>query len=123
MLSELLVGVPRDVPTGEPVTAADLLAREVPSARVTTGFIGHTDYRFRLREPASSFSLGGEPIILLDGVMISGAGGELALEALKQIPASDVLEIEVLRGPAATSPYPMGANGVVLVKTRRGGGR
>ena len=79
-----------------------------------------------MRASASSFTLRGEPLILLDGVMISSGGatgGATALDALKQIPASDVIEIEVLRGPAATARYPLAANGVVLVETRAGGGR
>ena len=122
VLSELLVGVQGDEPTGTALTAADLLAMEVPSARVTSGAIGRTDYAFRLRAAASSLTLRGEPIILLDGVMISQAG-ETALDALSQIPASEVLEIEVLRGAAASARYPLAANGVVLVKTRGGGGR
>lgn len=122
VLSDLLVGVHRNEPTGDPLTAADLLAIKVPSARVTSGFIGHNDYTFRLRASASSLTLSGEPIILLDGVMISRGAGT-ALDALSQIPASDVIEIEVLRGPAAALRYPLAANGVVLVKTRAGGGR
>ena len=40
------------------------------------------------------------------------------MEALSQIPASQVLDIRVLRGPVAAFLYPLAANGVVLVTTR-----
>ena len=118
VLSELLVGVPSAVPDDIPVTAADLLAIEVPSARVTSGQIGRTTYSIQLRTTAASLTQSGEPLILIDGVMISRLGQ--AMEALSQISASDVESIEVLMGPSATVRYPMAANGVVLVRTRAG---
>ena len=118
VLSELLVGVSRDEPMASLLTAADLLAIEVPSARVRSGNVGKTDYAIRLRESATSFTQSVEPLVYVDGVMISGLGQ--AFEALSQISASDVEDIKVLRGPAAAFLYPMAANGVVLVKTRSG---
>ena len=43
------------------------------------------------------------------------------MEALRQIPASDVEDIKVLKGPAAAFLYPLAANGVVAVTTRSAG--
>ena len=40
-------------------------------------------------------------------------------DVLSQIPASDVEDIEVLRGPTAAFLYPFAANGVVEVRTKR----
>lgn len=121
VLSELLVGVPRDRPlTAGSLTAADLLAFEAPSTRVTSGNVGKIDYLIQLRASANTFNLSREPLVLIDGVMI---GPGQALETLSQIPASDVLDIEVLTGPAAMARYPLAANGVVLVKTRWGSHR
>ena len=121
VLSQLLVGVRRDRPLAAgSLTAADLLAFEAPSTRVTSGNIGKTDYAIQLRASANTFNLSSEPLVLIDGVMI-GLGQ--VLETLSQIPASDVLDIEVLTGPAAMARYPLAANGVVLVKTRWGRGR
>ena len=111
-------GSPSAVPDDIPVTAADLLAIEVPSARVTSGQIGRTTYSIQLRTTAASLTQSGEPLILIDGVMISRLGQ--AMDALSQISASDVESIEVLMGPSATVRYPMAANGVVLVRTRAG---
>ena len=121
VLSELLVGAQRDEPIAGPVTAADLLAIEVPSTRVITGNVGRTDYRIQLRASATSFTQSTEPLVFIDDVLVSGLGQ--ALEALSQISASDVEKIEVLRGPAAAIRYPLAANGVVLVTTQSSGRR
>ena len=85
---------------------------------MTSGQIGRTTYSIQLRTTAASLTQSGEPLILIDGVMISRLGQ--AMEALSQISASDVESIEVLMGPSATVRYPMAANGVVLVRTRAG---
>ena len=120
VLSELLVGVRRDRPlTAGSLTAADLLAFKVPSARVMTDEIGRTDYPIRLRASATTFMWNADPLVLIDGVVISWQGGQ-AMEALSQIPASDVEDLKVLRGPAAAFLYPLAANGVVVVTTRSG---
>ena len=121
VLDELLVQVPGDAPRASQLTAADLLAIQVPSTRVLGDDVGRTDYRIRLRGAASSFTLGQEPLVLVDGVMVSRLGR--ALDVLRQIPASNVVSIKVLRGPAAAVEYPMAANGVVLVTTHAQGGR
>ena len=117
VLSELVVGVPRDEPKGGPLNAAHLLAIKVPDARVLSGVVGQTDYLFRLRAPVTSFTQSLVPLVVIDGVMISPGH---AFEALSQIPASHVEDIEVLRGPTAAFRYPLAANGVVLVTTRSG---
>jgi TonB-dependent SusC/RagA subfamily outer membrane receptor len=117
-LSELLVRAGR-VPDGSIAgarTAADLLASEVPRTRVNTGDVGKNDFQIRLRDGVT-MSGNVEPLILIDGVLMSN---DEAYDALRSIPASDVREIEVLKGPAAASLYPLAANGVVLVTTKRG---
>ena len=146
VLAELLGD---DEPMAGVLTAADLVAIEVPSARlipqrvarntneeIRPGWVGEmpslipgarapfpgqdegqqTDGRFT----TSTQSL--EPLVFIDGVRI-GLGQ--AFEALSQIPASYVEDIEVLRRLAATARYPMAEDGVVVVvvKTRSGGGR
>ena len=121
VLSELFVGVPRDRPSvAEALTAADLLAIKVPSARVTSGIIGKNNYPIRLWG-FNSLTRSSEPLVLIDGVIVSSIGH--ALEALRQIPAEHVEDIEVLRGPVAAFLFPYAAGGVVLVTTRSGGGR
>jgi hypothetical protein len=129
VLTELLVNVPGNQSTAElasqvgRLTAADMLAFKVPSTRVTDGDPGNASYAVRLRASGTSFQLNTEALIVIDGVMISGHQGR-AMEALRQIPASEVADLKVLRGPAAAFLYPFAANGVVVVTTRgRSGGR
>lgn len=123
ILSELVVnGAPARVrPRDETaLTAADLLANEVPRTRANPGDIGTNDFRISLRE-ATTISGDVNPMILIDGVVMSRSRDAYA--TLMSIPAADVLDIEVLKGPAAASLYPFAANGVIRIRTKRGGGR
>lgn len=118
MLQELLVRTGRPTERSVEVarSAADMLADQVPRTRVNTSIVGKTDYTITLR---SITTLTGSinPIVLIDGVMISRT--EDAFDALQRIPASDVQEIQVLKGADAFQ-YPFAANGVIIVKTKRG---
>jgi len=100
-------------------SAADLLADKVPRTRANSGIVGKTDFVINLRG-TSTLQGTEEPIILIDGVVMSQASA--AFEALERIPASDVEEIQVLKGTEAFK-YPYSANGVVNVVTKRGSGR
>ena len=67
------------------------------------------------------------PAIYLDGVRIDDRSSALpgsrepqAFHTLELIPASEVKQIRVLRGPAASARYAGAANGVILIETRRG---
>lgn len=68
------------------------------------------------------------PSVYLDGVRIdsrgppaSVTGNGYALGVLQTIPADQVERVRVLSGPAATSKYQDGANGVIVIETVRGG--
>ncbi len=117
ILDDLLVGVPRNrLGIEEPQTAADLVANKVPRfLRTNSGIVGRDDGVINLRG-TTSFSSGVQPHVYIDGIKVSG--GETALEVLTQIPASQVLDVQVLRGPVAAFLYPLAANGVVVVTTR-----
>lgn len=62
----------------------------------------------------STFSGSNEALIVVDGFQSDG-------RQLMAISPSDVEKIEVLKGPAAASYGVRGANGVLLVTTRRSG--
>jgi len=66
----------------------------------------------------SSFTSSNEPLYVLDGMTIQpGPGG-----ALEGINPQDIEKIEVLKDIGSTSFYgSRGANGVILIKTKRGG--
>jgi hypothetical protein len=103
----------------ETMTAADLIARQVLGASVTPRVGDQGARSFTLRGQGSVL-LGSEPAVYLDGIRIGGTLDQ-ALDILTQIPAYDVEEIQVFRGPATTT-MSADADGVILV-TRRTGGR
>jgi outer membrane receptor protein involved in Fe transport len=110
------------------MTAADLLQQRVPGLTVdrSSGAIGG-GAKVLIRG-LSSVSESNAPAIYPDGVPIGERSSPLrgrrepqAFHVLEQIPASDVRQIRVLRGPAAAARYAGAANGVILIETRRGG--
>jgi outer membrane receptor protein involved in Fe transport len=120
VLDEILVVGPRParVPQiAEPRTAADLLAGKIPGVLSNPGEVGIQSSRMRVRG-VSSLTVVRDPVVYLDGVRLTGGFRE-ALARLRQIPASDVRHIEVLRGPAAA--FLQGsADGAIRVWTRQG---
>lgn len=87
----------------------------------TTG----TAQRIRIRG-ANSVSLSNEPLIYIDGVRMDddftgfGVGGQ-EVSRINDINPNDIADIEVVKGPAASAMYgTAGANGVILITTKRG---
>lgn len=77
---------------------------------------------------AASISGGGQPLFVIDGVPLndeartSAQGGGSALNPLLNIPAADIESMTVLKDAAAAAIYgSRGSNGVVLIKTKKGG--
>ena len=101
---------------GEARTAAELVARKVLDMNPNSGNLGLNTNPVRLRG-AGTFGPGGEPAVFVDGVRIGTFGP--AMEVLSQIPARDVRNIRVLRGPA--SAFLEGsADGSIHIETRPG---
>ena len=99
-------------------TAAELLARQVLDVNANSGNLGWNANPVLLRG-TGTIRLSGEPAIFLDGVRIGAFGP--AMEVLSQIPAKDVKNIRVQRGPA--SAFLQGsANGSIHIETRSGSG-
>ena len=90
----------------------DVIASRVPGLEVVTTPGG---YSFRIRG-ANSFAGSGEPLCVLDGVPIRAGGISAALGSLQP---RDLARVEVLRDAAASSYGPRGANGVILITTKR----
>ena len=72
-----------------------------------------------------------QPIIIVDGVPIENPPGLTAIgrgtdwgSAINNINADDIEEVSILKGPTASAQYGMrGANGVVLITTKKGSKR
>jgi TonB-dependent SusC/RagA subfamily outer membrane receptor len=78
--------------------------------------LGNGEFSVRIRG-TRSFSGGNEPLIIIDGVpAVSATVG------LTRVTPSDVKRIDVLKGAAATMYGSRGANGVILITTKRGAG-
>ncbi len=117
------------------VTNADqMLQGKVAGVQVTTNSGapgGATSVRIR---GASSLNSSNEPLYIIDGVPMSTAGsdiggfdwaggtnGQTKVNPLAAIAPSDIISIDVLKDASACAIYgAAGANGVVMVTTRRG---
>ena len=119
VLDELIARTsqPREQRQERAHTAIDLLEMQLPRMRTASGIVGQTDFALNLRS-VNTLTGSSTPLIVIDGVAMTRPDG--AYEALLRIPASDVEEIELLKGPAAAFLYPYAANGVVRVRTKKG---
>ncbi len=77
----------------------------------------------------TSINAGNEPLYVIDGMLVSSDGGDMTtgvtlgprIGALAAINPSDIESIEILKDASATAIYgSRGANGVVLITTKRG---
>ncbi|MEK7381392.1 MAG: SusC/RagA family TonB-linked outer membrane protein, partial [Gemmatimonadota bacterium] len=107
---------------------ADLLQGRAPGVSInqSSGGTG-AGARIRIRG-SNSVSLSNEPIFIVDGVRIEsapssttiGVGGQ-SPSRINDINPEDIESIEVVKGPSAAALYgTRAANGVVLIKTKRG---
>ncbi|MEO8193700.1 MAG: TonB-dependent receptor plug domain-containing protein [Gemmatimonadales bacterium] len=117
---------PHDTPAGTSVTADDiertpmvpieeLLTTKFAGVSVTRAADGGLIVRIR---GATSINGSNEPLYVIDGVPIeAGPGGSLT-----GIAPNDIASIEVLKDAASTTLYGLrGANGVIIIKTKRPG--
>ena len=92
----------------------ELLMARVPGLEVMRD--GGGDYRLRIRG-SRSFYGSDEPLLVIDGMPIRQGGMS---RALMGIHPADVARIDVLKDAAAASSYGvLGANGVILITTRK----
>lgn len=112
--------------------ASDLLQSRVPGVTVTAsgGTVGGNS-KIRIRG-SSSLSLSNDPLIIVDGIRVNndlgddpnngaiGVGGQAA-SRFNDINPEDIENIEVVKGPAASSLYgTAAANGVIYITTKHG---
>ena len=121
---------------GVAANADQMLAGKIPGVQVTSnsGAPGAaTSIRIR---GASSINSSNEPLYIIDGVQMSGAAGTIggfdwtgdgsagqtqATNPLAGISPNDIVSIDVLKDASATAIYgAAGANGVIIINTRRG---
>ena len=120
------------------VAGKDITALPVPSfesalqgkaagVQVTTGSgLAGSPALIRIRGIAS-VSAGGDPLYVIDGIPITqdyflrGNGGGMNTNPLASINPNDIESVDILKDAAATGIYgSRGANGVILITTKRG---
>lgn len=111
--------------------ASDMLQSRVPGVTVTAsgGTVGG-NAKIRIRG-ASSLSLSNDPLIIVDGIRVNddfgdgtngmiGVGGQTP-SRFNDLNPEDIENIEVVKGPAASSLYgTAAANGVIYITTKHG---
>ena len=113
-------------------STTEAVAELAPGVQVlqTTGQVG-SGSRLLVRG-IKSLTLTSEPVIYVDGVLVAGPSsmpmsersGVIRASVLDHIVPASIERVEILRGPAASARYgPEARNGVILIYTKRGGGR
>ncbi len=115
-----------DLPKGPINNMAEVLQGRVAGVNLQSaaGTVGSSQ-RIRIRG-ANSLSLSNEPLLYVDGVLVSNGKGGISLggqdySRLNDINPEEIENVEILKGPAASAIYgSAAANGVVLISTKRG---
>ncbi len=114
-------GVPHSVMTAEEIERApgrsleQLLMDRFPGVMVTRTPDGGISVRIR---GVGSFMSNNQPLCMVDDVPVDIEHGS----SLRAINPHDIASIEVVQDPAGTAMYGVrGANGVILIKTKRPG--
>ncbi|HEY0970940.1 MAG TPA: SusC/RagA family TonB-linked outer membrane protein [Gemmatimonadales bacterium] len=111
-----------------PVTnMGDLLTARAPGVQVLPGTQTGTGARVRIRG-SSSLSLSNDPIYIIDGVRMESSSGSSSIGVGGSLPSrvadinpEEIESIEVVKGPSAATLYGTdAANGVIVIKTKRG---
>jgi TonB-dependent starch-binding outer membrane protein SusC len=111
-----------DFNTGRVVSPEQLIAGKVPGVQIVdTGEPGG-GISIRIRG-GSSVTSSNEPLFVVDGVPLSVGGGlSSGRNPLNFLNPNDIETITVLKDASATAIYgSRGANGVVMIETKRGG--
>lgn len=104
------------------------LSGQAPGVQVLqSGGTSGTGSRIRVRG-VNSLSLSNEPLIVVDGIRVTGGGNASSIGIGGQAPSrlddfnpEEIESIEVLKGPAAAGLYgTQAANGVIQITTKRG---
>ncbi|NUQ19980.1 MAG: TonB-dependent receptor plug domain-containing protein, partial [Gemmatimonadaceae bacterium] len=115
--------VVRDAPV---TTLADLVAARVPGAQVVlnAGLTGIAP-RVRIRG-INSLTIGNDPLLVVDGIRVENSSGSIGTYGhtsgrFNDLNPEEIESIEIVKGPSAATLYGTdAANGVILVRTKRG---
>lgn len=105
----------------------DLLNAKAPGVEVLGGTLTGTGQRIRIRG-SNSISLNNDPIFIIDGIRMESATGSSSIgiggsspSRISDIDPNQIENIEVVKGPSASTLYGTdAANGVIVITTKRG---
>jgi TonB-dependent SusC/RagA subfamily outer membrane receptor len=101
----------------QPQSFAEMLA-EIPGVHVAQSSQVFGGLKVRIRGTTNSVVGGEEPLFVLDGMPIPSGNGEIF-----SLNPSGIESIAILKDAGATAIYgSRGANGVILIRTKRGSG-
>lgn len=106
---------------------SDLLTARVAGVQVLPGGMTGTQARVRIRG-SSSLSLSNDPIYVIDGVRMQSASSSSSIgiggsspSRVSDLNPEEIESIEVVKGPSAATLYGTdAANGVIVIRTKRG---
>jgi TonB-linked SusC/RagA family outer membrane protein len=106
---------------------SDLLTGRAPGIQVLPGNMTGTGARVRIRG-TNSLSLTNDPIYIIDGMRMEASSGSSSIGIGGSIPTrvgdlnpEEIETIEVVKGPSAATLYGTdAANGVIVIRTKRG---
>lgn len=114
----------REFNKGAIVSADQLIQGKAPGVRITNnGGSPDSNPNIRIRG-GSSLSAQNNPLIVIDGVPLDTQNPAGSGNPLNLINPNDIESFSILKDASATAIYGnRGSNGVIIIKTKRGGGR
>ena len=113
----------KDFNKGSVTTPEQLIMGKIPGVKINSnnGAPG-SGSRIRIRG-GTSINASNDPLIVIDGVPLDNGGIDGAANPLNLINPNDIASFVVLKDASATAIYgSRGANGVILITTKRGNG-
>lgn len=115
------------VETSPIANMGDLLVGKVAGVQVLQGNSTGTGSRVRIRG-TSSLSLSNEPIYIIDGIRMESSVNASSISVGGSLPSrvndlnpEEIESVEIVKGPSAATLYGTdAANGVIVIKTKRG---
>ena len=111
---------PDEIEAGLATSVQDMLVGQTPGVVVTTAGGPEGNAQIRIRG-GSSLSASNDPLIVIDGVPLSGDGVQGMGNSLSMISPENIESMTVLKDASATAIYGSRAsNGVIIITTKKG---
>lgn len=121
------INAPQQVAEHPVANITDLLNAKAPGVEVLGGALTGTGQRIRIRG-FNSISLNNDPIFIIDGIRMESSTGSSSIgiggsspSRISDIDPNTIENVEIVKGPSASTLYGTdAANGVIVITTKRG---